>query len=46
VFGLVSFVALAIFIGDLLRRARQRRELENTWHRENEGFLRELRESR
>jgi hypothetical protein len=42
----VTLAALGILIGDLLRRARQRRELENTWHRESEKFLRELRNSR
>jgi len=46
VFGLGTLVALGILIGDLLRRARQRRELEDTWLRENEQFLRELRDPR
>ena len=45
-FGIVTLVAFAILIGDVLRRARLRRELEDTWHRENEKFLRELRKSR
>ena len=46
VFGVVTLVALGIVIGDLLRRARQRRELEDSWLRENEKFLNDLRKSR
>lgn len=45
-FGIVTLVAFGIVIGDVLRRARLRQELEDTWDRENERFLRELRTSR
>jgi hypothetical protein len=45
-FGVVTLVALGILIGDLVRRARQRRELDDTWRRENEEFLRQLRDPR
>ena len=43
-FKVVMLVALVILLGDLIRRARLRRELDHTWRRENEEFLRRLRE--
>jgi hypothetical protein len=43
---LVALVALGVLIGELMRRARQRRELEEAWRRENDEFLQELRASR
>jgi hypothetical protein len=43
---LVALVALGVLIGELMRRARQRRELEDAWRRENDTFLQELRKSR
>jgi hypothetical protein len=46
VYGIIACVALGILAGDLLRRVRQRRELEARWRRENEAFLRQLREFR
>jgi hypothetical protein len=46
VFGVVFLVALAIFAGELIRRTRQRREIEAVWRREDEEFLRRLRNSR
>lgn len=45
-FGVVMVVALGILINDLVRRARQSRQLDDTWRRENEVFLRQLREPR
>jgi hypothetical protein len=45
-FGVVFPVALGILVGEFLRRARERREMESGWRRENEEFLRQLRESR
>jgi hypothetical protein len=43
VFGIVFFVVLGILIGDVLRRARLRRELESEWRRVDQRFLDELR---
>jgi hypothetical protein len=45
-FKVVMLVALVILIGDLIRRARLRRELDHAWRLENEDFLRRLREPR
>jgi hypothetical protein len=45
-FKVVMLVALVILSGDLVRRARLRRELDRTWRRENEDFLRRLRDAR
>ena len=39
-------VALGVLVGELLRRAKQRREMESSWNRENEDFLRQLRNLR
>jgi hypothetical protein len=46
VFGVVFLVALGIFVGELIRRTRQRRDMEAAWRREDEEFLRRLRTSR
>ena len=45
-FGVVFLVALGSLVGELIRRARQRRDIEANWRREDEAFLRQLRESR
>jgi hypothetical protein len=45
-FGVVFLVALGIVVGELFRRARERREMEAGWRRENEEFLRQVRGSR
>jgi hypothetical protein len=45
-FGVILLVALGVLVGELLRRARQRRDMEAHWRREDEEFLRRLRESR
>jgi hypothetical protein len=46
VFGVVFLVALGIFVGELIRRTRQRREIEAVWRPEDEEVLHRLRNSR
>jgi hypothetical protein len=45
-FGVVFLVALGVVVGELLRRARERREMEADWRHENAEFLRRLRDPR
>lgn len=42
----VGLVALGVSIGELSRRARLRRALEESWRREDAETLRRLREQR
>jgi hypothetical protein len=45
-FVAIFLVALGVLVGELLRGARQRREIEAAWRREDEEFLLHLRKSR
>jgi hypothetical protein len=45
-FGLVALVAFGLLVGDISRRTRRSRELEDIWQKENAEFLQRLRESR